>query len=334
MINRGFLRLSIFIFLFLCFKGRGLSQPSQESEYQKVIKEAIVEYEAGRFDEAGRLFEEAHAIRPSARTLRGIGMVAFGARDYARAVEALEKSLVDKRRPLSAQMHEHVAILLQKAKLFVSRFTLRIDPPREDVVLTIDGNSAKLSQSRELLINPGDHQLVITTNGYKTEIRNIVAVSGKKNELTVQLVPLGKLEDDDRGQTFKVAVDRKRAGENASVNDNKTATDSTFNTIAWISVTASALSLGGGIAALVLRNAKASEYNKCSDDAPSCLNAAADAIRDAEILVGIGFACTGVFAGSAITFFILILELLDASVDILRNISTCYWRTLRTHRSH
>ena len=45
--------------------------------FQRAINAAIADFEAGRFEQARTHFAEAHALSPSARTLRALGMVEF-----------------------------------------------------------------------------------------------------------------------------------------------------------------------------------------------------------------------------------------------------------------
>lgn len=286
-----------------------LSQSSNETEYQRIIKEGIIEYNAAHFDEARRLFEEAHAIKPSARTLRGIGMVAFGARNYVKAIEALEESLVDKRHPLTDKMREHATTLLKKAKLYIASYTLYIEPAGTELKLTLDGNLANLPVDGILRVNPGKHQLIISATGYETEIRQIDAVSGMSREIKVQLVPIGTPNGDGMAHPVEGADGQQIPNERATVGEDTADTTSIYGTLGWIGASVSALSLGGGIAALVVRNNKADEWYGESCDAGSSANERCidleNAVREAETFIVLGFTAAGIFAGAAVVFFIL-----------------------------
>ncbi|HET6331831.1 MAG TPA: hypothetical protein VFG30_01395, partial [Polyangiales bacterium] len=61
--------------------------------YSQVIQNAVVEFDAGNWAEARVLFEQAHTLRPSARTLRGMGMASFEIKEYVRAEKELNASL-------------------------------------------------------------------------------------------------------------------------------------------------------------------------------------------------------------------------------------------------
>src|SRR6185312_15422136 len=61
-------------------------------EYAKTIENAVLEFDSGNWPEARVLFEQAHALRPSARTLRGMGKVSFELKEYVRAQKELNAS--------------------------------------------------------------------------------------------------------------------------------------------------------------------------------------------------------------------------------------------------
>ena len=70
----------------LCAKAEA---QTNESEYQRLVRQAIAEYAEHNFAEARALFARAHALEPNARTLRGLGMTAFELRSYAEVYRVL-----------------------------------------------------------------------------------------------------------------------------------------------------------------------------------------------------------------------------------------------------
>src|SRR6185436_3881290 len=81
---------------------------SVQAQYRDVVARAVAEFDGGRWAEARSLFLQAHALWPSARTLRTLGMTSFELRNYARALEELETSLRDERRPLPDDQRRQV----------------------------------------------------------------------------------------------------------------------------------------------------------------------------------------------------------------------------------
>ena len=92
------------------------AQASHAAEYRRAIEDAVTQFEHAHWAEALAGFERAHALVPSARTLRGIGMAAFELRQYASAVEHLQHAMTDRRRPLPPAQREQVEDLLARAQ--------------------------------------------------------------------------------------------------------------------------------------------------------------------------------------------------------------------------
>src|SRR6185369_15657579 len=113
------------------------AQEAETPQYRGLLSEAVAEYDARRYEEARALFRRAHEIAPNARTLRGIGMASFELREYVEALRALEGSLVEQRRPLTAPQRQQVEGLLERTRAFVGRFVLHLTPP--DANLRVDG---------------------------------------------------------------------------------------------------------------------------------------------------------------------------------------------------
>src|SRR3954452_13107151 len=57
----------------------------QDAAYEAAIAEAVAHFSAAHWSEARALFLRAHEIKPSARTLRGLGVVEFELGHYAEA---------------------------------------------------------------------------------------------------------------------------------------------------------------------------------------------------------------------------------------------------------
>src|SRR5688572_4431416 len=62
---------------------------SADAAYERLVRDAISAHEAGQHAQARRLLVEAHALRPNARTLRGMGVAAFHTGQYVEAIAEL-----------------------------------------------------------------------------------------------------------------------------------------------------------------------------------------------------------------------------------------------------
>src|SRR5262245_32778468 len=93
---------------------------SEDAEYRSVVEEALAEFNRGNWEEAAALFERAHRLNPSARTLRGMGLTAYEARRYVDATRHLSEALTETRRPLTPAQREEVTQTLDRARRFIA----------------------------------------------------------------------------------------------------------------------------------------------------------------------------------------------------------------------
>jgi len=157
----------------------------ESSAYKAAVNSAIEEFRRGNFAEAREHFARAHALFPTARTLRGLGMSEFELRNYVEAVERLEQALASQDKPLDGTLREETAALLGRAKAYVGEILLQIDPSSARV--QVDGFPVEVSAGQRIRLEVGDHVLEVTADGYLTE-RRALAVRGEQViELRVKL---------------------------------------------------------------------------------------------------------------------------------------------------
>jgi tetratricopeptide (TPR) repeat protein len=77
--------------------------------YRRAVERALAHHREGAFDRAWTAFQEAHALHPNARTLRGLGFVAFDLGRYADSLALLQEALESQVRPLPPQLRVEVA---------------------------------------------------------------------------------------------------------------------------------------------------------------------------------------------------------------------------------
>jgi len=159
-------------------------------EYERTIRAALLEYQLGHWDEAAALFGRAHALNPSARTWRGLGLAAFESRNYALALGYMRAALADPRRPLTAEQRKELERASARAESFVARVVLALEPA--DATFALDGNPAQLDAHRELLLDPGDHELLISAPGHEQRSVMLRAAAGTSRRLAIALTPLSQ----------------------------------------------------------------------------------------------------------------------------------------------
>jgi Tetratricopeptide repeat len=165
---------------------RGASSASAEDgEYRSVIEEALAEYNRGNWEEAAALFERAHRLNPSARTLRGMGLTAYEARRYVDAIRYLADALSETRRPLTQAQRDEVSSTLERARRFVAHLRLNIGPAEAKV--TINGRPAEPDAKGDVTTDPGLLDVEISADGYESALRRVRLTAGGQEELNVQL---------------------------------------------------------------------------------------------------------------------------------------------------
>ena len=138
--------------------GLAAAQPTEpDPAFRALIEDALEEYERGSYAESRALFIQAHAMSPSARTLRGIGIASFHLRDYAKAYLALSESLESEVRPLTEELRHEVSLLRDRARAFVALVNVETMPPT--ATLLVDGAE----------VDPGPQVLALGTHIIRAE---------------------------------------------------------------------------------------------------------------------------------------------------------------------
>jgi tetratricopeptide (TPR) repeat protein len=153
--------------------------------YDGVIAEAVHEFDAHRVIEARRLFEQAHALNPNARTLRALGKCAYELKHYVQALSELQAAIADKRKPLTSPQRHEVLDLIDEVEHHVGTLALEIEPG--DAVLSVDGREV---HDRDVTLDGGDHTLVASTAGYRTTELKVTVVGERTTPVRIQLLPV------------------------------------------------------------------------------------------------------------------------------------------------
>src|SRR5262245_443922 len=103
--------LCLVVLFALAASSSAYAEEALPAGYQAQVDLGRSEAAAGRWEEARVAFRKAHALYPNARTLRGIGMVAFEIRDYVDAARQLELALAEPRRALDETQRREVSAL-------------------------------------------------------------------------------------------------------------------------------------------------------------------------------------------------------------------------------
>jgi tetratricopeptide (TPR) repeat protein len=163
---------------------------AQDDAYRARVTEAVAEFDAGRFEEARALFQQAHELSPNARTLRGIGMTSFELRDYPEAFRALSAALTDTRRPLDEAQITEVRSLLEQTRRFLGIYRLMRSP--EGAIVEIDGQLAEPDDEGRVLLSVGIHSVTARAPGHRDRVIELRVRGNEDEELAIALEPAAR----------------------------------------------------------------------------------------------------------------------------------------------
>jgi tetratricopeptide (TPR) repeat protein len=157
---------------------------AQASEYEELIDQASVAYREHRFEQARDLFEQAHVLQPSARTLRGLGLTAFALNHHTQARPELEAALADPRKPLPPEQRRELNAVLAWMKLRLGTLRLELEPAH--ALALVDEQAATAGSN---LFELGEHALTVRASGYVTHEQRFVLERDVPLELRIDMRP-------------------------------------------------------------------------------------------------------------------------------------------------
>jgi len=162
---------------------------SESAEYTKSVEAALEEYRLGHYEEARSLFERAHSLEPSARTLRGLGMVEFELRHYVQALALLEQSRASTTKPLAPEQRRAVEELLARTRQFIVRYTLALTPADARAQISVDGSQTERDERGQIALVAGEHRLQVEADGYAPLELKLDSKGGEQRTLRLVLTP-------------------------------------------------------------------------------------------------------------------------------------------------
>lgn len=172
-------------------------------EYRDAIASALQEFELGNYPEARAAFQRAHQLYPNARTLRGMGLSAFEARDYVEAIELLSAASESAEQPLTEAQRAEARAVIERAKGYVSRLEVELSPAH--AALAVDGQPVRLEEG-QLVLNPGEYQIQAHAEGRQPVTLSISAKAGRSTTITISLPPVSAAAPADPTQAAEPAA--------------------------------------------------------------------------------------------------------------------------------
>lgn len=138
-------------------------------QYHVLVRQAVDQYERGHYEESKVFFSEAHRVFPNARTLRGLGMVAYTMRDYVQAIPYLESAIASKVKPLDPPLVVEARATVARARSFIGVVRVALVPA--DAKLMVNASPATRAPDGTLMLNPGKHEIEASAPGYQSSTR-------------------------------------------------------------------------------------------------------------------------------------------------------------------
>jgi hypothetical protein len=158
-------------------------ESSAQPSYEALTQRGIEAYTAGRSHEARALFEAAHALAPSARTLRVLGMTALALDRYNDAQAELSAALTHPALPLEAAQRTEVQQLLTWMHSNLGAVKVECKPSQAEA--KVDG---KPVARPEMLLEPDEYQLVVTADGFQAHEQRFKLDVAQRLTLRVELI--------------------------------------------------------------------------------------------------------------------------------------------------
>ena len=280
-----------------------LARPAQAQEadarYQTTVEEAVHEFSLNNWAEARALFRRAHALQPSARTFRGMGMAAFELKMYVEALRELTAALADTQRPLTEEQRAQVQKLIEQSRAYVGRYQVVLAPATAHPM--VDGQEAQFDPGNVLLLALGDHVISVAADGYQ-EVRVPLRVEGgEDSQLKIELLPVNAAQTNAAPEPLPPPALAPMTPTSSAPPPKKM---STATTIAWVAA-AGAVALAGTSAAFwFVGDAK---YNKLEKScaANGCSDKQLSGVKSDDTLATVFLSLSGAAVITSVVCFVV-----------------------------
>jgi hypothetical protein len=156
------------------------AQDIESVDYETAVNRALSANADRDFVTAKRYMEHAHALEPSARTLRGLGIIAYGEGNAIMALRRFEAALAEQTKPLPESLRAGVAKLLIDVYALLGRYDV---PVPAEAQLTVDARPPERDAQGRVLLKPGTHTLALMEGDTVRTLR-VVTAGGELTRLT------------------------------------------------------------------------------------------------------------------------------------------------------
>lgn len=178
----------------MCVLAAGLSAiddaAAQQQPSAKALAEARTRYDKGKqlysegaFDAALAELQRSYELAPSYKILYNIALVQRARNDFAGALHAYEKYLIDGGKELAASRKQEVQKEIDTLKTLVARADIKTNVADADIA--VDDVPTGKSPLTGLVLNPGSHRISASKEGRQTAVKVIKVAGG--DTVTVDL---------------------------------------------------------------------------------------------------------------------------------------------------
>jgi hypothetical protein len=266
---------------------------------------------AGRNAAALEAFREAYALSPTPEAAGQIGFAEHALEHWEPASRFLRMALGAATDRWVVAQRRALEFSLQEVERHLG--SLRVETATADATISLDGRAAGvLPMSEAVRVAEGRVTVEVRAPGHRTDRREVTIAAGETVRLVVQLAPL----EGARAAAEEATVEVRPVGptrvvlRDAPPRELPSSSGGVTRALGWVSLGVAALSLGGGVIAMVLRDGAAERWN---DDArcltgsrtreQNCSNDRVMVSTAHDLMVG-GYVAGGVLAVGAMVLFL------------------------------
>lgn len=264
---------------------------------------------AGRNAAALEAFREAYALSPTPEAAGQIGFAEHALEHWEPASRFLRMALGAATDRWVVAQRRALEFSLQEVERHLG--SLRVETATAGATISLDGRAAGvLPMSEAVRVAEGRVTVEVSAPGHRTDRREVTIAAGEAVRLVVQLAPL------EGARAEEATVEARPVGPTRVVlrgpppGELSPGSGGVTRALGWVSLGVAALSLGGGVIAMVLRDGAAERWNdddrcltgsrtreqNCSDDRVMVSTAH-------DLMVG-GYVAGGVLAVGAMVLFL------------------------------
>lgn len=283
--------------------------PAQTTGDRALIEQGRTLRRAGRNAAALEAFREAYALSPTPEAAGQIGFAEHALEHWEPASRFLRMALGAAADRWVIAQRRALEFSLQEVERHLG--SLRVETATAGATISLDGRAAGVLPMPEAVrVAEGRVIVEVSAPGHQTDRREVTIAAGETVRLVVQLAPLEGAREAAATVALRPVGPTRGAPRDPPPREPTPSTGGVTRALGWVSLGVAALSLGGGVVAMVLRDGAAERWNddarcltgsrtreqNCSDDRVMVSTAH-------DLMVG-GYVAGGVLAVGAMVLFL------------------------------